>query len=112
MGVLAQKKWCMSINQWNVDFYIINYYVSCSVPKTNKCSANADTLIPLGIVAVLNFSQQFPQGWERLNYQEAQSRGIIQSLKQILEEWSIVAFQQGKMAGSGYGYEIQPTYGG
>ena len=67
---------------------------------------------PLGIVAILNFSQQFPPGWERLNYQEAQSHGIIQSLKQILEEWSIVAFQQGKMAGSGYGYEIQPTYGG
>jgi hypothetical protein len=37
---------------------------------------------PLGIVAILNFSQQFPQGWERLNYQEAQP--IIPQLKQIL----------------------------
>ena len=61
---------------------------------------------PLGVVAILNFSRQFPPGWERLNYQEAQGNGIIEGLKQILEEWSIVAFQQGKMAGSGYGYEI------
>lgn len=40
---------------------------------------------PLGIVAVLNFSKQFPQGWERLNYQEAQGNGIVESLKQILD---------------------------
>jgi hypothetical protein len=66
----------------------------------------------LGIVVVLNFSHQFPQGWERLSYQEAQQHGIIEQLKTILAEWSIVAFQQGKMAGKGYGYEIQPTYGG
>ena len=35
------------------------------------------TNTPLGIVAVLNFSQQFPPGWERLNYQEAQANGSI-----------------------------------
>jgi len=65
---------------------------------------------PMGIVAILNFSKPFPQGWERLNYQEAQANGIVEMLKQILDEWSIVAFQQGKMAGPGYGYEIQPNY--
>ena len=27
---------------------------------------------PLGVVAVFKFSDNFPQGWERLNYQEAQ----------------------------------------
>ena len=36
MGVLAQKKWCMSINQWNVDFYIINYYVSCMLSPQDQ----------------------------------------------------------------------------
>ena len=64
---------------------------------------------PIGIVAILNFSQPFPQGWERLSYQEAQP--ILHLLKPILSEWSIVAFSQGKMAGSGYGYEIQQNYG-
>jgi len=65
---------------------------------------------PLGIVAILNFSQPFPQGWERLNYQEAQP--ILNQLKSILDEWSIVAYAQGKIAGPGYNYEQQPTYGG
>lgn len=64
---------------------------------------------PLGVVAVLNFSQPFPQGWVRLSFPEAQ--GFIDQLKPLLDEWSIVAFQQGKMSGPGYNYEIQQTYG-
>ena len=64
---------------------------------------------PIGVVAILNFSNQFPQGWERLSYQEAQP--ILHLLKPLLTEWSIVAYQQGKIAGSGYHYEQQPSYG-
>ena len=64
---------------------------------------------PLGVVAILNFSRPFPQGWERLSYQEAQ--GILHLIKPILEEWSIVAFQQGKISGPGYNYEIDQHYG-
>lgn len=40
------------------------------------------TNTPSGIVAILNFSDQFPQGWERLSYQEAQS--FIHLLKPLL----------------------------
>jgi hypothetical protein len=29
----------------------------------------------------------------------------------MLGEWSIVAFQNGKLDGKGYGYKYSPTYG-
>jgi hypothetical protein len=28
--------------------------------------------LPIGVVAILKFNQPFPNGWERLRYQEAQ----------------------------------------
>jgi hypothetical protein len=78
---------------------------------------NPHVLTKLGVVAVLAFSSPFPRGWERLNYQEAYEHRIIEEFKKpspkpLLKEWSIVAFQQGKMTGSGYGYKIEPSYGG
>ena len=74
----------------------------------NVCQALKHVNTPIGIVAILNFSQPFPQGWERLSFQEAQ--GILHLIKPLLDEWSIVAFQQGKISGSGYGYDIQQSY--
>lgn len=67
------------------------------------------TTLPIGVVAILGFDQPFPYGWERLSYQEAEP--YLQWLKQMLNEWSIVAFQQGKLDGAGYGYKYSPTYG-
>ena len=67
------------------------------------------TNTPIGIVAILNFSAPMPPGWERLRYEEAQM--FLNQLKEILDEWSIVAFAQGKMAGSGYHYKIDQSYG-
>lgn len=29
----------------------------------------------------------------------------------MLDEWSIVAFQDGKLDGKGYGYKYSPSYG-
>ena len=74
----------------------------------NVCQTLRHVNTPIGIVAILSFSMPFPQGWERLSFQEAQ--GILHLIKPILEEWSIVAFQQGKIGGPGYNYDIQQTY--
>jgi len=65
--------------------------------------------LPIGVVAILAFNQPFPNGWERLSYEEAQP--YMQYLKQMLGQWSIVAFQNGKLDGEGYGYKYSPTYG-
>jgi hypothetical protein len=74
------------------------------------CQALKHVNTPSGIVAILNFDQPFPQGWQRLSYQEAQ--GFLHLLKPLLDEWSIVAFQQGKISGPGYHYAVEPTYSG
>lgn len=31
------------------------------------------TNTPIGVVAILGFDKNFPQGWERLRYEEAQN---------------------------------------
>jgi hypothetical protein len=34
-----------------------------------------------------------------------------EQLKQLLDQWSIVAFETGKIDGAGYGYKIHENYG-
>ena len=65
--------------------------------------------LPIGVVAILGFDKPFPNGWERLRYAEAQA--YMQYLFQMLGQWSIVAFQDGKIDGHGYGNKYSPTYG-
>ena len=61
------------------------------------------------MVAILSFSKPIPPGWRQLTIEEG--REIKESLNQLLEECSVVAFQTGKLDGIGYGNKFHETYG-
>jgi hypothetical protein len=63
----------------------------------------------LGTVAILSFSKKIPEGWERLTLEEGMK--VIDKLKSILTQWSIIAFQFESLSGPGYGYKIGNSYG-
>jgi hypothetical protein len=63
----------------------------------------------LGLVVVLGFDYRIPEGWRRLTMEEGNE--VMDDLKSILTEWSIVAYQFGSLSGRGYGYNLNPTYG-
>ena len=59
----------------------------------------------IGTIAILNFQQDIPEGWERLSLEDAQP--YLTKMKQIMTQWSIIAFQFHKYHGRGYGYTIE-----
>ena len=64
---------------------------------------------PLGMVVKMSFSQPVPPGWRRLTIDEGrESKG---SLDELLDEWSIVAFETGALDGFGYGNKFRENYG-
>ena len=58
---------------------------------------------------VFTFDEKVSRGWRRLKITEG--RRIKDYLNQLLEEWSIVAFETGKLDGFGYGNVFSETYG-
>jgi len=88
--------------------FITEDTMSLTQADLNILSESQYTQLPIGVVAVYSFSKPFPEGWERLSYEEAIP--YIESLKQLLGEWSIVAFKVGKIDGPGYGSQINPDY--
>ena len=54
-------------------------------------------------------SQQIPSGWRILTLFEGKQ--MKSGLKKLLNRWSIVAFDKGKMHGPGYKWNIDDTYG-
>lgn len=50
-----------------------------------------------------------PAGWRILTFNEGIQ--IKEELMGLMDEWSIVAFDKGKLEGPGYGYRIVPSYG-
>lgn len=54
-------------------------------------------------------NQPIPHGWRILTY--VQGVGMKDSLKSLLNRWSIVAFDHGKLDGCGYGGGIHASYG-
>ena len=69
--------------------------------------AHIDT--KLGKVVVLGFDEDIPAGWERMTMEEGNQ--LLDRLKTILTEWSIVAYQFGCLTGRGYGFKINQSYG-
>ena len=65
--------------------------------------------LPIGTVFVLSFSEPFPPVARRLT--RAEGIQFRSSLEDILDEWSIVAFDHGGLTGSGYGNELKDTVG-
>lgn len=59
---------------------------------------------PLGLVKIVSRSLSPPSGWRNLSINEG--RQIKSNLEEILDEWSIVAFDHGKLTGPGYGLTI------
>lgn len=64
---------------------------------------------PLGLVAILDREIPVPAGWRRLRLEEGKQ--IKENLNEILEEWSIVGFEDGKLDGYGYGNNFSETSG-
>ena len=72
--------------------------------------ARKETIVTLNKrVKVININAQIPCGWRKLTLFEGKQ--MKNSLKKLLNTWSIVAFDKGKMDGRGYGYKISDTYG-
>lgn len=65
--------------------------------------------LPIGTVFILSYSEAFPSVARRLT--KAQGLQYKEQLKTILSEWSIVAFDQGGLTGSGYHYEVKEHIG-
>jgi len=65
--------------------------------------------LPIGTVFVVSFKEPFPPGARRLT--SAYGQQYLSQLKHIMQEWSIIAFDQGAIGGSGYGFNFRPTFG-
>ncbi len=65
--------------------------------------------LPIGTVFILSYSESMPPVGRRLTRTEGMQ--YLQQLKTLLDEWSIVSFDQGGLTGSGYGYEIKEHVG-
>lgn len=65
--------------------------------------------LPIGTVFVLSYNEPFPPVARRLT--RAEGLQYKEQLKTILGEWSIVAFDQGGLTGSGYHYEVKEHVG-
>lgn len=64
---------------------------------------------PLGLVVKCGLHEQFPPGFRVLTMKEG--REIKNELNTMLSEWSIVAFESGKLDGFGYGNKFMEAYG-
>ena len=58
---------------------------------------------------IVPLKDQIPAGWRMLTYSEGQT--YKSQLVTLLTEWSIVAFDHGKLDGHGYGNAFSDTYG-
>lgn len=65
--------------------------------------------LPIGTVFVLSYSEPMPPVARRLT--KAEGLQFKEQLKTILDEWSIVSFDQGGFTGSGYHYEVKESVG-
>jgi hypothetical protein len=63
----------------------------------------------LGLVKIVPRSLNPPPGWRALTFSEGQQ--LKSQLEQVLDEWSIVAFDHGKITGPGYGLTIEDSVG-
>lgn len=60
-------------------------------------------------VAVIDLKQKIPEGWRVMTYEEGQA--MKYELYPLLDQWSIVAFDRGRLDGKGYGYRFMEQYG-
>lgn len=63
----------------------------------------------MGLVVKTGLNSPFPAEFKKLTLDQAYE--IKEHLNKILGTWSIVAFENGKIDGTGYGNKIHETYG-
>jgi hypothetical protein len=63
----------------------------------------------LGQVRIIGKSVDVPAGWRILTFEEGTT--VKNELLPLLDTWSIVGFDYGKLDGSGYGYQLSTTAG-
>ncbi len=63
----------------------------------------------LGTVGKIGINDHVPQGWRLVRLDEG--RQIAGELEQLVDEWGIVGFENGKLDGAGYGKKIGETRG-
>lgn len=66
-------------------------------------------VLPIGTAFVVKFSEPFPPMARKIT--QAEGHQHLQLLKTILDQWSIVAFDQGAICGAGYQYEFKNAIG-
>jgi hypothetical protein len=65
--------------------------------------------LPIGLVLKVPLQNEAPEGFRKMLIQEGYE--YKEQLKKLLQTWSIVAFETGKIDGSGYGYKVHDSYG-
>lgn len=60
-------------------------------------------------VKIIRLCDPIPEGWRVMTMDEG--RCMKDDLQKMLTQWSIVAFDHGKLEGPGYGYALSETYG-
>ncbi len=65
--------------------------------------------LPIGLVLKVALDKEAPEGFRKMNIEEGHE--FKEELKKLLQTWSIVAFESGKIDGSGYGYKLHESYG-
>lgn len=58
---------------------------------------------------MIPLNNQVPSGWRALKFEEGKE--IAKELHPLLEKWSIICFDKGRLSGEGYNYELQEEYG-
>ena len=61
--------------------------------------------IPLGTVKIQKLNEPVPSGWRKLTLSEGKQ--YKDELNNLLDHWSIVAFETGSIGGHGYNNEIR-----
>jgi hypothetical protein len=66
-------------------------------------------ILPIGLVVKVGLSEEPPQGFRKMLLSEGYK--FKEQLKKLLDCWSIVAFETGKIDGEGYGYKLHESFG-
>lgn len=78
-------------------------------PHQNYLSNHAHVQTQLGLVIKCGLHEAFPVGFRVMKMEEGIK--VKEALNTMLGQWSIVAFEKGKLDGFGYGNKFMEAYG-
>ena len=77
--------------------------------KTKQIVERKFVLLPIGLVIKVPLSNEIPEKFRPMKITEG--RQYKKDLTSIMDYWSIVAFETGKIDGYGHGNRISNSYG-